>query len=217
MSKKALDPINLLTSATAPTTPTLKAGDSYFDTALNAVGIYTGATWLYFDALSIAAIATAAKTFQPASAAGIPVTIQGFASQTGNLLNILNSGGTTLAAFLASGLLVQQQPVPTAVNATATLTIAQLLTEIITAAGTVANSMTLPTGTLMDAGFNALFTNMSFDWSIINTGSSAGAVTVLAGTAHTIVGSATVAIATSARFRSVRTGVTTWVTYRLSV
>lgn len=109
------------------------------------------------------------------------------------------------------------QPVPTAVNATATLTIVQLLTEIITATGTVANSMTLPTGTLMDAGFAALFTNMSFDWSIINTGSSLGAITVLAGTAHTIVGSTTVAIATSARFRSVRTGVTTWVTYRLSV
>ena len=150
------------------------------------------------------------------SAATVGTKITGFASQTADLLQIIASGPTVLASTTAAGIEVIQQPTPTAVNATATLTIAQLLTLIITATGTVANSMTLPTGTLMDAGFNAIATNQAFDWSIINTGSSAGAVTVLAGTAHTIVGSATVAITTSGRFRSRRTAATTWVTYRIA-
>ena len=45
MSKKALDPVNLLTSATAPTVPTLGVGDSYYDTALGVVKVYDGANW----------------------------------------------------------------------------------------------------------------------------------------------------------------------------
>jgi hypothetical protein len=78
-------------------------------------------------------------------------------------------------------------------------------------------ALTLPTGTTMQASpFATFVTNQAFDWSIINTGSSAGAVTLTAGTAHTIVGSAVVAIGTSARWRSVNTASNTWITYRLS-
>jgi hypothetical protein len=144
------------------------------------------------------------------------LVIKGAASQTADLQQFQDSNATVLAAVTAGGILLQQQPAVTTVNATATLTIAQLLTEIITATSTTAVTMTLPTGTLMDGGFASISTNQSFDWSIINLGSSAGAVTLSAGTSHTIVGSATVAISTSAQFRSVRTAATTWVSYRIS-
>ena len=110
-----------------------------------------------------------------------------------------------------------QQPAPTAIAASATLTIAQLLTGIVTTSGTVAITLTLPTGTLTDAGVTgpALPVNGSFDWAVINTGTSSGAVTVAAATGHTIVGSAAVAIGSSAGFRTRKTAANTFVTYRV--
>ena len=110
-----------------------------------------------------------------------------------------------------------QQPAPTALAATATLTTAQLLTGIVTTSGTVAITLTLPTGTLSDAGVTgpALPVNGSFDWTVINTGTSTGAVTMAAGTGHTIVGSTAVAIGSSAGFITRKTAANTFVTYRL--
>jgi hypothetical protein len=46
MSKNALVPVNLLPSATAPSTPTLSAGDSYFDTDNESLFIYNGTAWI---------------------------------------------------------------------------------------------------------------------------------------------------------------------------
>jgi hypothetical protein len=106
------------------------------------------------------------------------------------------------------------QSAPAAVNATATLTVANLKTGIITSTSAAATDMTLPTGTLTEAGFNGIYTNLTFEWSVINTGPSL--VRVLAGTAHTIVGSGSVATGTSGRFASRRTAANTFVTYRLS-
>lgn len=106
------------------------------------------------------------------------------------------------------------QAAPAAVNATATLTVANLKTGIITSTSAAATDMTLPTGTLTEGGFAALYDNFTFEWSVINTGPSL--VRVLAGTAHTIVGSGSVATGTSGRFASRRTAANTFVTYRLS-
>lgn len=100
-----------------------------------------------------------------------------------------------------------------------TLTIAQILTQVITVTQTVGVTLTLPTAALTDAGIQGGVApvNTAFDWSVINTGSSAGAVTMAAGTSHTYVGNTTVAINTSARFRTVRTAATpTFVTYRIA-
>ena len=110
-----------------------------------------------------------------------------------------------------------QQPAPTALAASATLIIAQLLTGIVTTSGTVAITLTLPTGTLSDAGVTgpALPVNGSFDWAVIYTGSSSGAVTMAAGIGHTIVGSTAVAIGSSAGFRTRKTAASTFVTYRV--
>ena len=110
-----------------------------------------------------------------------------------------------------------QQPTPTALSATATLTIAQLLTGIVTTSGTVAITLTLPTGTLTDAGVAvpALPINGYFDWSWINTGTSAATGTLAAATGHTIIGAATLAISTSAGFRTRKIAANTFTTYRL--
>ena len=109
------------------------------------------------------------------------------------------------------------QPTPTAKTADATLTVAELQTRVVTATSASAVALTLPTGTLTDAGFfggNAE-AGQSFDWSVINLGSSSGAVTMTAGTDHTYVGAAVVAISTSAVFRTRKTAANTYVTYRV--
>ena len=153
--------------------------------------------------------------FTANSAATVGLKVTGAASQTSDLFEILQSGAVLVRSVTAAGLDLILQPVPNAQTASVTLTIANMQTRIITATSATAVSLTLPTGTLMDGGFNANFTNESFDWSLINLGSASGAVTLVAGTAHTIVGSTTVAIGTSSLWRSVRTAAATWVTYRL--
>ena len=108
--------------------------------------------------------------------------------------------------------LAYNQPTPATYAAAATLTVADLKTKIITYTGAAA-TLTLPTGTLAEGGVSGIYTNMAFEWSVINTG--AGICTIGAGTAHTIVGSATIAIGASARFASRRTAANTFVSYRL--
>jgi hypothetical protein len=115
------------------------------------------------------------------------------------------------------GIVLMNQQTPAAVTATGTLTIANLLTQIITSTSATAVSLTLPTGTLSDAGVSGgtSAVNTSFDYSIINLGSAVGDVTMVAGTAHTIVGSVTVAVGTSGRFRCRKTATNTFVSYRV--
>jgi hypothetical protein len=111
------------------------------------------------------------------------------------------------------GVQCYNQPTPATYAAATTLTVADLKTGIITYTGAAA-TLTLPTGTLTEGGFGGIYTNMTFEWSVINTG--AGICTIGAGTAHTIVGSTTVAIGGSARFASRRTAANTFVSYRLN-
>lgn len=120
----------------------------------------------------------------------------------------------------------QLQGAPTAETAAATLTIAELLTGIVTmtqATGGNVN-LTLPTGTLSDAGLE-LDIGESFDWSLINlSAAAADTVTVAAGTGHTVVGVMVVqgAHATTGglygnagRFRTRKTAANTFITYRI--
>lgn len=148
--------------------------------------------------------------------ATITHTVRGAVGQNASLQQWQDSSSNILGAITAGGVQLKVQPTPNAQTATATLTVANLLTGIVTATSASAVALTLPTGTLMDGGFFALSNDIAFDWSVINLGSSTGAVTMTAGTAHTYVGNATVAINTSAQFRSRRTAANTWVTYRLA-
>jgi hypothetical protein len=131
----------------------------------------------------------------------------------GTLTNTLT--GTNI---VATGDVFVSQTNPIALTGGGTMSISQLLANIITVTSATAVNLTLPTGTLTDAGIlaGALPVNGSFDWSIINLGSSVGAVTIVAGTGHTLIGSATVGITTSAMFRTRKTAANTFVTYRIS-
>jgi hypothetical protein len=112
------------------------------------------------------------------------------------------------------GIQTYAQVAPAAVDATATLSIDNLKTGIITSTTASPVTMTLPTGTLTEAGFINVYANMTFEWSVVNTGAT-NAVTVNDGTGHTLIGSRTVAAGTSARFASRRTAANTFVSYRL--
>lgn len=121
--------------------------------------------------------------------------------------------GRTVVSANDAGASAISQGTPAAVNATATLTAAQLLTGIITSTTAAAVVGTLPTGTLLDAAAD-LAIDEAFDWSVINTG-AANTFTVAAGTGHTVVGNMVVALSTTGRFRSRKTAANTFVTYRI--
>lgn len=116
------------------------------------------------------------------------------------------------------------QGAPATATVSATLTAAQLQTGILSVnqgAG-AATTLTLPTGTLMDAAFPNMPANNAFDFSVINV-STVGAedATIAAGVGFTVVGNVTVASNAAvtdvsfARFRARKTDVATWILYRI--
>ena len=112
---------------------------------------------------------------------------------------------------------VSVAPVSSAVGAI-TLTVAQLTSRlIVTTTSTSAYTYTLPTGAVMDASplLANVKTGSTFDFTVVNTGTSSGVVTMTAATGFTIVGLATIAVTTSATFRVRRAGDSTYVLYRL--
>ena len=114
-----------------------------------------------------------------------------------------------------TGIVLTNQNMPVVKDATATLLIADILSQIITSTAATAVTLTLPTGTLTDAGISGSAVNTAFEWSIINTGTT-NAVTLAANANHTIVGSGTVALSTSARFKTVKTAANAFITYRIA-
>jgi len=121
-----------------------------------------------------------------------------------------------------------KQPTPTAETTAVTLTIAKLLTGIITATHTAGatQAYTLTTGALADA-WPAFGINDYFDWVLINlSAAAADTVTVTAAaTGHTIVGNPIVQSAhastggiygNSAGFRTVKTAAATFISYRIN-
>jgi hypothetical protein len=119
-----------------------------------------------------------------------------------------------VGATIATGVVYKNQPAQTSKAAAATLTIAELLTGIIQYTG-AADTLTMPTGTSIEGGVPATFpTDMSFDFSVINTGS--GTVTVGTNTGLTLTGGMTVAAGASGLFRVRKTAANTYTTYRIS-
>ena len=116
--------------------------------------------------------------------------------------------------YIETGNLWQYAPAPTSISAVTTLTVAQLQTDIINTTGT-SYTVTLPTGTAIDAGFTSVpTTNIGFDFHIVNTAS--GTITMAVNTGVTSVGTLTVATGVSAHFRLRRTAANTYIMYRLS-
>jgi hypothetical protein len=139
----------------------------------------------------------------------------GNTSSTGYFRFLTGTSGTPTERLRidSSGNTLQTQPAPAAVNATATLTVANLRTRIITSTTAALVTGTLPTGTLMDSTLYNAAADMGYDWSVINTG--ANNFVVAAGATHTVVGNMTVTGGASGSFRSRRTAANTWITYRI--
>jgi hypothetical protein len=131
----------------------------------------------------------------------------------------------TGAHGLLGNVMVKGQVAPAAKTSAVTLTIAELLTGIITGAPTAAAAYTLPTGTLCEGGLTIAI-NESFDWNLINIATTATyIITLTAGTGHTIVGAAAIPANSTttgglwgtcgATFRTRKTALNTFVTYRI--
>lgn len=100
-------------------------------------------------------------------------------------------------------------------SATVTLAASDLVNGLITSTLATAVGFTLPTAAIMDAAEPNMGANSAFEFVIINTGSSSGAVTLNAGTGFSVVGLATVAINTSGRYRARKVTDGSWVAYRV--
>lgn len=155
------------------------------------------------------------------SGPGGPSNITGGAGTAGNA----NGGDVTLAGGAANGsgvngvvrengVVVRQQGAPGVLNATGTLTAAEMLAGIVTTTSGAAVAATLDVATNMDLALPSSVAGDSFDFSIINTGSN----TLTVGTASgwTLVGTMTVVTNVSGRFRARKTGAGAWTLYRLS-
>lgn len=105
------------------------------------------------------------------------------------------------------------QAVPDTLNATGTLTALMIEKGIVTSTTAAAVVATLDTGAIMETSSEWAIGD-SIEWSAIATGLNSFTVTASAG--HTIVGSGVVATVTSGRFRTKKTAVDTFVTYRLA-
>jgi uncharacterized protein YaiE (UPF0345 family) len=130
------------------------------------------------------------------------------------------SGGVQVLYEVGAAPVVQQQrllaPVqvaPGVLNATGTLTAALCLSGIVTSTTGALTTATLDTGSVMELA-SQFAVNDSFDWAVINTGGNNFVVTS-PGASHTVVGSGTVAGGASGQFRTRKTAVDIFVTYRL--
>lgn len=93
--------------------------------------------------------------------------------------------------------------VPVAVNATATLTVAQMLTGVITSTTAAAVTATLPTAAIFDAGSSWAALD-AWDFVVVNTG-AANAFTIQTATGWTLIGNMAVALSSSGTFRVQKT------------
>lgn len=127
-------------------------------------------------------------------------------------------GGYQLGDGNLNELQINESAAPQTATATATLTAAQILGNVLVAnPSTSAATYTLPTAAAIDAVLTNAKVGSTFDLYIVNIGTSSGTVTLAVSTGVTDGGNALVAIAvtSSAHFRFRRTAEATYVAYRL--
>jgi len=127
-------------------------------------------------------------------------------------------GGYQLGDGNLNELQINESAAPQTATATATLTAAQILGNLLVAnPSTSAATYTLPTGAAIDAVLTNAKVGTTFDLYIVNIGTSSGAVTLAVSTGVSDGGNALVAVAvtSSAHFRFRRTADATYVAYRL--
>ena len=128
------------------------------------------------------------------------------------------AGGYQVGAGNRQETLMSAMAAPQTATATATLTAAQVVNQMLVAnpSGTAA-VYTLPTAALIDAAVPNATVGSIFDLAIVNIGTSSGTVTLAVNTGVTDGGNALVAIAvtSSQTFRFRKTGDGTYVVYNL--
>lgn len=194
--------------------------------ALNYVQYNTSAGWADFYIATAAAGnwlmlrnfgTSATGTTEGVSNAGLSCLIfnndaPGLIAQTKTSYPLLlATGGSERLRITPLGNIIDYQPTQSAQNTTATLTVAQLRTRIITANAAV--TLTLPTAANLDTYTTGMPVNGAFDVTFIAT--AAAAITIAAN-GNTTVGSLTVAANTSGTYRFRKTAATpTFTVYRL--
>lgn len=196
----------------SPADNDLLAYDTTTGTWINQ-SAYEAGVGSYIDTLDAMTRANDAYSYADA-ASQIANAAYGYAGTKAPIDNAVFTGTTVIPnARIVDQYLNQGAPI--AKTAAYTLLVSDLLTGLITTAGTATFALTLPTGTLTDAGIlsGSMGVNDSFDWFVVNT--VAFTVTITAATAHTYVGNATIAVNSSAQFRTRKTAANTFITYRL--
>ena len=117
---------------------------------------------------------------------------------------------------MVSGANVVYSPAPASISAAATLTNANIQSQIIVTTGASPFTLTMPLGTTLETLISWSTTNLGYDFTIINTASDD--ITVAVNTGVTAVGLLVIPSFgnTSAQFRIRRTAANTFVLYRLS-
>jgi hypothetical protein len=134
-----------------------------------------------------------------------------------NMIGVLSGGG-----MVVNNQIFKYNSTQATLNTSATLTIGQLLGNIIICNSSNVITLTLPTGNLTHAGMivggNITYTlNQGFEWSIINTGSSVGVVVIASSSLHSYVGNTALDIGKSARyFTKITDSTNVAITYRIS-
>ena len=162
-------------------------------------------------------------------AIGVETSAIWYSTQTASSYHRWYAGTTQVMNLTAVGLVVagkiynyQATSIALTTAGATTLTIAQLINGIIVVTQTAAVTLTMPTGTATQTGMiggtgSAINVDQTIDWSIINHGSSLGAVTLAqSATAHGIIGALVVAIGVSAQFRTIISATNIALTYRSS-
>lgn len=162
------------------------------------------------------------------SGAGGAASVTGGAGTAGNG----NGGDANISGGAANGsgvaglvrvgsVLLVTQGAPGSQDTAATLTAAQILAGIVTSAPAAAINLQLPLATAMDTALPTSGAGDAFDFSLINTSTTAANTdTLTTNTGWTLVGNVivpglTAGPGTSGRFRARKTGTGAWTLYRL--
>ena len=130
--------------------------------------------------------------------------------------------GTGVAGSVRElGLVMRAQGAAATLNATGTLTAANLTNGIISSTAAAAVAATLPLATALDTAIPDAVAGDSFDFSVINTsGTPADTFTIGTASGWTLVGSMVVTpvttVGASGRFRAAKTAAGAWTLFRLS-
>jgi hypothetical protein len=108
-----------------------------------------------------------------------------------------------------------QNDIASGLTSAVTLTVAQVLTGIISTTPGSALNYTLPTVADVEAVVSNAKVNSSFDFSVINL-SSANIGSIATATGWTLVGAMGVAVSSTSMFRARKTGDGSWTLYRVA-